>query len=119
MKARLNAFKYAFQGFATLVRTQPHAKFHLLATLGVVVLGFICRLPREEWALVFVALGLVWITEAVNTAIEFLADEVTLERRERIKHAKDIAAFAVLASALAAASIGVIIFVPRIRLLLH
>lgn len=59
-------------------------------------------------------LCLVWMAEALNTAIEFLADEVSQEWRARIGQAKDVAAFGVLVSALAAATIGLLVFVPHL-----
>lgn len=114
MKARVEAFKHAFCGARTLFTTQPHAKFHLLATCGVLVLGLVCRVTALEWALLVFSMAIVWLAEAVNTAIEFLADEISLERRERIKHAKDIAAFGVLAAALGAAIIGALVFIPYV-----
>lgn len=102
-----------------MLRTQPHARWHLLATVVVIVLGFSFKVSRLEWALLILAISIVWIAEAINTSIEFLCDEVTLERRERIKHAKDIAAFSVLAAATGSASIGLLVFAPRIYLLCH
>ena len=96
MKARLDAFRHAFRGARTLIATQPHAKFHLVATIVVLALGVAVRITTLEWALIILSIAIVWLSEAMNTAIEYLADEVSLEWRERIKHAKDIAAFSVL-----------------------
>jgi diacylglycerol kinase len=58
-------------------------------------------------------MGAVWAAEALNTAVEFLADEVSLEHRERIGKAKDVAAFGVLATALAALAVGSLVFLPH------
>lgn len=112
--SRLKSFRHAFRGGVTLLRTQHNVWLHLLATILVVASGFFFKIPRDDWALLAVAIAMVWAAEAFNTAIEFLADEVTLERRERIKYAKDVAAFGVLISATAAIVIGVLIFLPRI-----
>ena len=60
------------------------------------------------------AIALVWLAEAMNTAIDFLADEVSEEKRERIGKTKDIAAFGVLVSAVAAVIIGGIVFLPHL-----
>lgn len=97
-----------------LVTTQPHAKFHAVASLVVVLAGFWCKLTTLEWALIVCSISIVWLSEAMNTALEFLADEVSLEWRERIKHAKDVAAFSVLAAAIGAATIGVLVFTPYV-----
>lgn len=97
-----------------MLRSEPHARLHAVATLAVVVAGVWCRLELAEWLLIVVAVALVWTAEAMNTAIERLADEVTRERREGIGRAKDVAAFGVLVAALGAATIGISVFGPRI-----
>jgi diacylglycerol kinase len=59
------------------------------------------------------AIGFVWVAEALNTAIEFLGDEVSQEQRERIGQAKDVGAAGVLLAAITAAIIGALVFVPH------
>lgn len=93
---RLKSFGYAFQGIRTLVTTQPHAQLHLLATIVVVTAGIRVGLRRWEWVAIMLCIGMVWMAEALNTALEFLADEVSLEQRDRIGKAKDVAAGGVL-----------------------
>ena len=70
-------------------------------------------LTRQEWALVVIAIALVWITETVNTAVEALADQVTTAHRRRIGQAKDCAALAVLLAAAAAGLLAAFIFLPH------
>lgn len=118
MQRRIEAFRHAFRGGWTLLTSQPHAKVHAVATVVVIVAGYVFRVSTFDWALLVLAISIVWLAEAVNTAIEFLADEVTLERRERIKHSKDVAAFAVLSAALGAATIGILVFLPYLVVLL-
>ena len=77
-------------------------------------MGVALSIDRLEWVAVAVAMALVWLAEALNTAVELLADEVTLERRERIGQAKDVAAFGVLAAAVGAAAVGLLVFAPRL-----
>ncbi|MDX9835146.1 MAG: diacylglycerol kinase family protein [Desulfobulbus sp.] len=112
LRARLRSFAWAWAGGRVLVRGQHNAWIHGAATLLVLLLGLACRVSRLEWAVLGLAVGLVWAMEALNTAIELLADEVCLERRERIGQAKDVAAFGVLAAALAAMVVGVLVFWP-------
>ena len=114
LSERVRSFAHAFRGIGTVIATQHNAWIHLLATVVVVVLGFFVHLERMEWCIIVFAIALVWITEAVNTAIEFLADEVTLERREGIGRAKDVGAGAVLLAAIASVVMGAIIFVPHL-----
>ena len=111
---RLRSFTHALRGAGTLVGTQHNSWIHAVATVLVLGAGFWVRVSLTEWGLLIVAITLVWLAEALNTAIEFLADEITEERRDRIKKAKDVAAFGVLISALAAAMIGVIVFLPHL-----
>lgn len=74
------------------------------------------HISAGEWLWIVLAIGIVWYSEAVNTAIERLADAVTLEHDPKIKIAKDCAAAGVLIASMIALAIGLIIFVPRISL---
>jgi diacylglycerol kinase (ATP) len=110
----LNSLACALQGVGHLVRTQPNARLHLLATGLVCAAGFHFGLSRAEWLWVTVAIVLVWSAEAFNTALEELADAVHPERDPGIGRAKDAAAGAVLIAALGAAVIGLLVFVPHL-----
>jgi diacylglycerol kinase len=114
LNERARSFVHAFRGIATVARTQHNAWIHLTATAGVIALGFFVGLDRVEWCFIVLAIALVCVTEAVNTAIEFLADEVTLERREGIGRAKDVGAAAVLLAAITSLILGLIVFVPHL-----
>jgi diacylglycerol kinase (ATP) len=114
IRRRLRSFGYAFQGAKTLLVTQHNAWIHAVATVAVIIAGRVCRVSKGEWALLVCAITLVWLAEAMNTAIESLADEVSEEKRERIGKTKDIAAFAVLVTAVAAVIIGGIVFLPHL-----
>jgi diacylglycerol kinase (ATP) len=111
---RALSFKHAISGILLVVRTQPNAWIHAVATVGVVGAGLCLNLARWEWAALVFAIGLVWTAEALNTAIEFLADEVSREQREGIGRAKDCGAAGVLLASIAAAVIGLIVFVPHL-----
>lgn len=108
----LKSFAYALQGLALLVRTQPNARLHLLATILVCAAGVYCGLSRAEWMWIVVAIVLVWCAEAFNTALEQLADALHPQRHPGIGRAKDVAAAAVLIAALGAVVIGVLVFWP-------
>jgi len=114
---RLKSFAYALRGVAQLVRTQPNARVHLLATVLACAAGFYFSLGRMEWLWLIVAIVLVWSAEAFNTALEELADAVHPERHPGIGRAKDAAAAAVLIAALGAAVIGVLVFAPHLATL--
>jgi diacylglycerol kinase len=110
----MKRFAYAIQGVVFLVRSQPNARLHLLATLGVCAAGIYFGLNRAEWLWITVAIVLVWGAEAFNTALEQLADALHPERHAGIGRAKDVAAGAVLIAAVGAAVIGVLVFVPHL-----
>jgi diacylglycerol kinase (ATP) len=111
---RLRSFRYAFHGIALMVRSQHNAWVHAFATIAVVAAGFIFHLSRTEWCWIILAIAGVWVAEALNTAFEFLCDVASPEFHPVVKQAKDVAAGAVLISAIGAVAIGAIISVPRL-----
>jgi diacylglycerol kinase (ATP) len=97
---RLRSFRYAFIGLWTMLRTQHNAWVHVAATAAVIATGLILRISASQWCLLVLAIMAVWTAEALNTAFEFLADVASPEFHPTVKHAKDIAAAAVLISAI-------------------
>lgn len=114
IKARLKSFRYAFNGIITLLRNEHNARIHLFATVCVIIAGFWLGLSATEWIAIVLSIGFVFSAEAVNSAVEYLADYVSPDYHKLIKHAKDVAAGAVLIAAIAAATVGLIIFIPKI-----
>lgn len=109
----IRSFGYAFEGIINTVKAERNMKIHCGFMLAVVVCGFIFRLTYTEWLICLALFGLVTSLELVNTAVEAVVDLVTEERKPLAKKAKDAAAGAVLVSAIFAAIIGLIIFVPK------
>ncbi len=109
-----DSFQYAFSGIADMLREESNARIHCIVTVLVIIAGFIFRISTAEWIGVALAIGLVISAETFNTAIERLADVVQPEQDSRIRDVKDLAAAAVLLCALAAAAVGLIVFVPKI-----
>lgn len=114
IKRRLKSFRYAFSGLRVLVREEHNARIHLFATVCVIVMGVLFRISCTEWVAVSLAIGLVFGMEAVNSAVENICDFVCPERDARIKKIKDLAAAAVLLSAIVALAVGLFIFIPKI-----
>ncbi|NPA31300.1 MAG: diacylglycerol kinase family protein [Chloroflexi bacterium] len=108
------AFRYAGRGVAYVWRTQSNARWHGLATVVVIIAAYGLRVRGAEAAALALAVGLVWAMEALNTAVEALADRCTRERDPLIAAAKDAAAGAVLLAALAAVVVAALIFIPRL-----
>jgi len=86
----------------------------LLAAVGAVAAGLFFQLSRAEWCWIVLAIAIVWTAEALNTAFEFLADAASPSFHPIIRDAKDVAAGAVLVTAVAAVIIGVIVFLPHL-----
>lgn len=116
LRRRLRSFGYAFHGIRLLITQEANAWIHCFAAVCVVVAGFFFGISVSEWIAVIFAIGMVLAAEAVNSAVEALADRVTQEYDEAIKRTKDLASGAVLILAIAAAIIGCIIFIPKIVL---
>jgi diacylglycerol kinase (ATP) len=111
---RLNSFRYAFNGIYDLLRYGHNFRIHLVILIAVIPAGVILKISSTEWmAIVFVS-ALVLVSESLNTSLEHLSDAVSGESDERIRRAKDVAAAAVLISALAALITGLMIFVPEL-----
>lgn len=109
---RIESFRHAFRGVSTLLRTQHNAWLHLVATAVVLALGWNFAISHGEWIAIILAIGFVWMAEALNTALEFLADEVSLERRDLIGNAKDVGAAGVLFASASAFAVGLVVFTP-------
>lgn len=114
LKARIKSFSHALRGIFTLVQNEHNARIHLFATVCVVIAGFLLKLSSGEWISIIFAIGFVFAMEAVNSAIEYLSDLISPDYNRLIKQAKDVAAAAVLFAAITAASIGLIIFIPKL-----
>lgn len=112
VRKRIRSFGYAFEGMATLVRDEHNARIHVLALVCAIAMGFVFGITKTEWCLVVLCIGGVLMAEAMNTAVEALADLVSPERHPLVKKAKDVAAAGVLFMAIAAAAIGLCIFLP-------
>jgi diacylglycerol kinase len=111
LAARAASFGHAFRGLAALAR-EPNARIHAGVALAVAALALWLRVPRGEAALVALAVGLVLAAEALNTALEALADRVAPDHHRLVGTAKDVAAAGVLLAALAAALAGLLVFGP-------
>ena len=114
LSERLTSVRYALSGIAALVRSQPNSRVHAAATAVVVLVSFWYRLSAVEWCLIVMAVSSVWTAEALNTAIEFLADAVSPEFHPLVRQCKDVAAGAVLLAAVGAAAVGLIILGPHL-----
>ena len=110
----MSGFVYASKGLVEAIRTQFNIRFHFAATVAVLALSFYFKISVTEWCFILISIGLILTAELLNTAIEYLTDLVSPEYNDLAGKVKDIAAAAVLCAALVSASVGLIIFVPKI-----
>lgn len=113
IRQRLKSFDFAFAGLVQFFTTQHNAIIHALAT--IVVMGLCISLPLTitECIIIIWCVAMVWMAELFNTAIEKLCDHVSPGYSKKIKFIKDVAAAAVLITAVAALVTGLLIFIPK------
>jgi diacylglycerol kinase (ATP) len=109
---RVKSFHYAFSGWRHVLRTQPNAWIHALASTLVLVLGLWLSLPARDWAVLILTMMAVWMAEFINTAIEAVVDMNVSEIHPLARAAKDVAAAAVLVGAVGSILIGLLIIGP-------
>jgi diacylglycerol kinase (ATP) len=112
VSARVRSFRFALSGLWVMLKTQHNAWIHLTATVGVCAAGIYLRVTAADWRWLLIAILMVWIAEALNTAFEHLCDVVSPQFHPSVKRSKDIAAGAVLVSAAGAAVLGTMVFWP-------
>ena len=112
--ARRRSFVYAWRGVRTVLRSQHNAWIHAAASIGVVVLGALLGVGRLEWLALIFAVVSVWTAESLNTAFELLCDVASPDFHPLVEKAKDVAAGAVLISALGALLVGGLVFGPHL-----
>lgn len=115
---RTYSFRYALTGIKTLILTQPNAQIHFVVSVFLTFLGILMHLNWLEWSLISLCMGLVWVAESLNTAVEFMVDLVSPDYHELAKKAKDVAAAGVLLAATAAICVGLFVLGPRLWTLL-
>jgi len=108
---RLASFRNALRG-ALQLRREPNARIGLAVAGAVVALGLWLDVERRDWALLIFAIAFVLVAEALNTALEALADRVAPDPHPLVAKAKDVAAGGVLLAAAAAALVGLLVLGP-------
>lgn len=112
LEKRIKSFGYAFKGIASLLKKEHNAWIHCSVIVLVTCAGFYFGITPTEWCIVVLCFGLVLAAEGFNTAIERLVDLVSPDFHPVAGDVKDVAAGAVLICAIAAAIVGLIVFVP-------
>jgi diacylglycerol kinase len=116
LKKRSNSFTCAWKGIRIFLQTEVHARIHFSATLINLMMAFYFHLTQMEWIVIIFAIAMVWLAEMMNTAVEKILDLLHPGHHPLAGRIKDMAAGAVLISALTALAMGLIIFIPKIFL---
>ena len=111
---RLKSANHAWRGIGLLIRTSHNAWVEIFFGAMALYLGYILNISGTEWAVLVLAIGLVIVAEAFNTAIEVDIDLTSPDYHPYARDTKDIAAGAVLLMVFMATVIALIIFVPKI-----
>ncbi len=114
MRRRAKSFYYAGKGIRQFLKTEHNARIHLVATVTVVTGALLLNVSRMEGVALALAVGLVWVTEMLNTCLEKAMDLISLKQHPGIGFVKDLAAGAVLVASITALIIGLLIFIPHI-----
>jgi len=114
IRRRTKSFYYAGKGIRQFLKTEHNARIHLVATVTVVAGALLLNISRLEGVALALAIGLVWVTEMLNTCLEKAMDLISLKQHPGIGFIKDLAAGAVLVASITALVIGLIIFIPHI-----
>ncbi len=114
----INSFRCAFNGIKISFESGRNIIIHYIIAMFVILLGIFLKISLKEWITCIILFGLVISMEMINTALETVIDLYTQEINPLAKKAKDISAGAVLVLAIAAAAVGLIIFIPKILSLL-
>jgi diacylglycerol kinase (ATP) len=119
MKKLIRSFGYAFKGIAYATTSQLNFRIHLFATAIALLLGYFLHIAASEWQWLMLCITIVLVTEIFNTMVETLVDLVSPGYNEKAGRIKDMAAGAVVIAAAFALITGIIIFLPKLLLLIN
>jgi diacylglycerol kinase len=121
--SRARSFRHAFAGLDYALRTQPNTWIHTVFSLAVIIVCIWLQLTPRDWAIIVVAITLVWAAELFNTSIEAIVDLASPNHHPHAKAGKDAAAGAVLVTAIGAILVGLLIIGPplweKVQSLIH
>ncbi len=112
LRLRLKSFGPALEGWWYVLRTQQNAWIHAIFSVAVFLLSWWLQIERRDWVLILLTVGLVWMAEFINTALEAVVDLASPQNHPLAKVGKDIGAAAVLVAAIGAVLVGLLVLGP-------
>lgn len=113
----LHAFAFAIEGIRSMC-TERNFRIQLLFAAAAIILGLTLSISPAEWLAVALCIGMVLAAESFNSALEDTIDLACPHLDPVAKHAKDVAAGAVLICSITALIIGIAIFAPKLWVVL-
>ena len=114
LQSRMNSFGFAFRGIFKFFQQEPNAWIHLAATTCVFIAAVYFDVSNSEMIALIIVSAFVWVAEIFNTVIERIMDFISVKKEPEIAFIKDLAAGAVLISAVTAIVVGAIVFIPKL-----
>lgn len=119
LKRWIKSTNYAIEGILHSAKTERHLRYHLYAAAVVLLISYIIGVSRQDFLIIALTTIMVILAELLNTSIEAVTDLLSPDKSEKARIAKDVAAGAVLITALGAAIVGYIILVPYFKRWFH
>jgi diacylglycerol kinase (ATP) len=112
-QTRARSFRYAITGWWFVIHTQRNAWIHAIVSLFVIAISLWLRIEPRDWAVIILAIAMVWTAEFINTALEAVVDLASNQQQHDLaKVGKDVGAAAVLIAAGSSVFIGLLILGP-------
>ncbi len=114
LQSRISSFGFAFRGIFKFFQQEPNAWIHLAATTCVFIAAVYFDVSNSGMIALIIVSAFVWVAEIFNTVIERIMDFISVKKEPEIEFIKDLAAGAVLISAITAIVVGAIVFIPKL-----
>ena len=111
----IKSFSYAFKGLIKVFREENNFRIQTFVGFLIIIFAYYLKINRFEWLSLIIVIGLVMLTETLNSAVERVSDVLKPRINTYVKEIKDIMAAAVMLSAIIAILVGIIIFLPYIK----
>ena len=112
------SLRHAIEGIGAGFKSCENMKIHGGISILVLIGGLFFAIHAWEWAAIVICIALVIALELINSAIEEIVNIVKPEIHPKAKFIKDVSAGAVLVASFGALAVSIIIFLPKVLILL-